>query len=135
MQLTARRIAPIVVALALLYWGLLFTATHLPGGNSLRLFPGIDKVLHATAYGMLAILLLLAISIRVRVGLLATLSVIAICATYGILDELSQQFVPRRTADFYDWIADVTGSLIGCGLFFAARAVWAMLRSPKTVPN
>lgn len=127
-------IATIAALAVLIYWGVLFLGTHLPGGSQLP-FTWFDKVQHASAFAMLALLLLTAISLRVRAGWIAALTVIGICAVYGLVDELSQQLVPRRTCDFYDWVADVTGSLIGCGIFFAARAAWAMLRathSPTT---
>jgi len=42
----------------------------------------------------------------------------AIVAGYGILDELHQHFVPGRTPDIYDALADAVGGLIACVAMF-----------------
>ncbi len=42
----------------------------------------------------------------------------AIVVGYGILDELHQHFVPGRTPDIYDALADATGGLISLVVMF-----------------
>jgi len=37
-------------------------------------------------------------------------------ALYGITDEWHQMYVPGRTPDLADWIADVVGVLLGYGV-------------------
>jgi VanZ family protein len=41
----------------------------------------------------------------------------AVVGIYGVFDELTQGFVPRRTPDLKDWIADAIGAAIGLSLF------------------
>lgn len=40
---------------------------------------------------------------------------------YGAVDELTQALVPGRVADYYDWFADVVGSMTGVLLFWATE--------------
>lgn len=44
------------------------------------------------------------------------LLVILLGALYGATDELHQVFVAGRTPDPIDWLADITGLLLGYGL-------------------
>jgi VanZ family protein len=67
---------------------------------------GIDKVEHFTAYGILAVLCALACEasgIHPWWGLVIAL-------LYGISDELHQAFVPGRSCDVFDWMADSAGA-------------------------
>ena len=41
----------------------------------------------------------------------ATFTVI-IASIYGMFDEIHQMFVPGRSAEFLDWLADFGGSLV-----------------------
>jgi VanZ family protein len=45
-------------------------------------------------------------------------------AVYGALDEFHQYFVPGRSVEFFDWLADVSGALLFVLLFL----VWARVR-------
>jgi VanZ family protein len=69
-----------------------------------------DKVMHAIEYGILAALLLRATR-RAPVSLLSA-------ALYGVSDEVHQYFVPGRSASPFDWLADLTGAGIVCGLWY-----------------
>jgi VanZ family protein len=77
-----------------------------------------DKTGHLTAYAGLAILSLRAVAgglpsrVAGRVALLA----LAIAGGYGAFDEIHQMFVPGRSADLFDWYADVSGAVIGIGV-------------------
>lgn len=42
-----------------------------------------------------------------------------VAAAWGLGDELHQAFVPRRSAELLDWVADALGSMAGAGLRFA----------------
>ena len=66
-----------------------------------------DKVLHGTAYAGYA--LLLALGWRHSAG--AALKVLGAIALMGLLDELHQIPLAFRTADIWDWVADV---IAGC---------------------
>jgi VanZ family protein len=52
-----------------------------------------------------------------RITLRGALLAMLITAGYGASDELHQWFVPGRTADVFDWLADATGgtiAVVGC---------------------
>ncbi|MCB9247515.1 MAG: VanZ family protein [Ignavibacteriales bacterium] len=36
-----------------------------------------------------------------------------ICTAYGLIDEIHQIFVPNRSAEFLDWVADLSGAILG----------------------
>ena len=95
-----------------------FVVTHIP-----RLAVGtpdspIDKLVHASGYGVLAALLLLARWWRPVWPALAAL------AAWAALDEVTQA-IPGlgRSADVEDWLADVTGMAIAAAFFVAAAPV------------
>ena len=90
------------------------------------LFPHADKLLHAAAYGALAILASwgtvarpgahprqvfrrLQPRLRQRYGV-GMRSAFLLSLGYGIVDECHQAFVPGRSASFADWLADGLGA-------------------------
>ncbi len=118
-----------VVATALVvYWISLFYGTHMPLPPGL--LPGhSDKVIHFTSYAGLAALLM---SLRATRGIYPWSSVLArgfILAVYGVFDELTQLFV-NRSADFYDWCADLVGST--AGLASVTFVLWCLRRSDRS---
>ncbi|MCI0340277.1 MAG: VanZ family protein [Planctomycetales bacterium] len=86
------------------------------------LFPHADKLVHVGEYGVLSVLLSVALAssspgasargIASAAALLASL--------YGASDEWHQSFVPGRVATVGDWIADT----VGAALAAAAVALW-----------
>ena len=103
--------------LALAWMAVLFYLSHQPSLDAPMLFPGQDKLFHALAYGVLGFLLLgsrapatdgfPALQIR---------SSILIASLYGISDEFHQYFIPGRSADAWDWVADTLGAVIAVSL-------------------
>lgn len=84
-----------------------------PLGVNLGLFPLMDKLVHAGAYGTLATLLLFSQrpgSEGFNHRQIATACLLAIA--YGISDEWHQSFVPSRTADGGDVLADAIGACL-----------------------
>lgn len=87
---------------------------------------GSDKVLHGWEYGLLGLLCYRAF--RRAAGPWAAaraLGLAVVSATlYGLSDELHQAFVPERTADLFDLLADGIGAAAGaCGLcWFEGRS-------------
>jgi VanZ family protein len=98
-----------------LYWIILFTATTLPGQDLPNL--GIsDKIEHFSAFFVLAILLNLALIYQRRSYVLfknASIATIIITLSYGVIDEIHQLFIPGRSADIRDWLADSSGVILG----------------------
>jgi VanZ family protein len=74
-----------------------------------------DKDGHALLYAGLAVLVLRAASGARWDGLTlgTATAAVAFAAVYGITDEFHQWFVPGRTADVYDWVADCVGAVAG----------------------
>jgi len=77
--------------------------------------PYLDKLVHATYYGVMAILL--ERSFGGRLPVLA----IAIAIAVGAADEIHQMSVPTRDASVFDWMADVIGAVLLTLLWRAAR--------------
>ena len=70
-----------------------------------------DKILHVSAYSTFGISLILFLFANFKNFKLFKYAYItlAIGAFYGITDEFHQLFIPTRTSDIYDWMADVIG--------------------------
>lgn len=100
----------------ILYWLLIFIGTSLPSDELSTMIEIGDKLKHFLAYFILAILLGLNLHFQDKwksVSINYLIFTFIICTTYGVLDELHQMLVPNRSAEFYDWIADLLGSSIG----------------------
>lgn len=84
------------------------------------MYPGEDKVIHALLFGILALWLLRALAggSGLPFGRAAAFA-FALASLYGAMDELHQHFVPPRTMDALDWLADTAGAAVA---FLAARA-------------
>ncbi len=105
-----------VLVVAFLYWGLIFLLTHIPNPPKAHI-PGLDKLQHAGAYGVLG-LLLSALVWRLTLSMRKTFFIVmGMVAAYGAVDELTQMLVPNRSADIKDWIADIVGGLLGIAAF------------------
>ena len=85
---------------------------------------------HFIAYAGLAVVTLRATSRGFReTSWHAVLTAVTICWLYGASDEYHQSFVPGRTVDVLDWVADALGSIMGAG----AMTAWSIIgRRPGT---
>jgi VanZ family protein len=105
--------------LAVAAWVLVIeTLTSWPSPPSFGAPHGSDKVVHFTMYAALGFLALRAAwvggsSLRWR-----RLLVVAACVSlWGALDEWHQQFIPSRSMELGDWIADSIGAIAGVTMF------------------
>lgn len=76
--------------------------------------PNFDKFLHMVEYGVLSYLVIRALAgseVRLPRDKLIILAVI-FATLYGVSDEIHQIFVPYRTADIFDALADFVGASI-----------------------
>ena len=101
----------LVLALAWMTW--IFYLSNQPTLDIPSLFDNQDKAMHFVAYGVLGIFVLGAMPLqltgyRSAQVWLAT----SIASLYGISDEFHQSFVPGRTPDVVDWLADTSGALL-----------------------
>ena len=104
----------------LLYCLLIFIQSSRPTPDITPHWPYVDKVLHFTAYALLGALFLRAFKttrIKHQLKLILALSVL-FSSLYGISDEIHQSFVPYRTADAIDALADIIGSIIGVYIYY-----------------
>ena len=91
----------------------------LPGGVD-------DGVAHALQYAVLAALLLRGLAgarwrgVKVRAAALAVL----LATLYGVTDEAHQWFVPGRTAEVTDLVADALGAAVAAGVICG----WSIVR-------
>lgn len=99
-----------------------------------------DTLLHFAEYAGLAVLFSRALAGEgLHLGR-ACLHAVLLTIVYGAIDEYHQWFVPMRTADLRDWIADAGGAAAGALGFASARCAfgmgrdWCRARLLKTSP-
>ncbi len=102
-----------------IYTLLLVVATHLPKAGGVIRYPGADKLLHFTAYGLQAALAagVAATAGRLQGGI--ALLLFGGLAAFGAVDELTQPWFSRQ-AEVADWCADC----LGVGVGIAMVMVW-----------
>jgi VanZ family protein len=115
--------------LALLWALFIFVLSSIPG----RSFPQVsilryDKVLHAIVYAVFGGICFFALHITLP-RTTAVLIAATLAIAYGLTDEFHQLFVPGRSADLYDVVADGVGGLLGASA--AAVAAVARRASPS----
>jgi VanZ family protein len=97
------------------YWIFLFTLTSLPS-QSIPAVGVNDKVEHLLAYFGLSFLLYLALLVQKKSIVLkdnALLFTLLFVFMYGIFDEVHQLMVPGRSCELLDFLADMSGGVIG----------------------
>jgi len=80
-----------------------------------------DKGLHTVEYGVLGLLVCRAVLGEGLTGMKAVLIAIVVASAYGASDEWHQAYVPLRSSDVRDWLADTTGSILGAGAWSLRR--------------
>ncbi len=113
----------VLLGVLIVYWIALFIGTHLPPKDVPDLGPNhLDKVVHFLAYAGLAFLLSTWLFTCNWSTARTAAVVLTILVTYAVADELLQIGV-GRTADFWDWVADVLGSGLGLGVATVGNAI------------
>jgi VanZ family protein len=104
---------------AIIFW--LSSRSVVQDVSLLPLWLQIDKVQHGIAYAGLSALCLRALADGRWSGvtLSRALAAIAVASVYGLSDEWHQSFVPERTAEAADLLADAAGATI------SATTLWA----------
>lgn len=120
------------IAWAALIW--FMSSQSKPPTPPIALFAHADKVVHAGIWFVLGGLLARALSqpstpapIRAAWGPIAWL----LAVSWGVIDEIHQSFVPLRTPDAFDVLADATGALLAV---IAWRA-WLRRRTSAAEPE
>lgn len=111
---------------------LIFIQSSQPFPDLVPAFQYIDKLLHFAAWTLLGFLFFRAYRghspFSNRMDLLIWVSFLS-AALYGVSDEIHQHFVPSRTGDIFDVMADVAGSL--CGALGGAGLPGIILRTTE----
>lgn len=110
-----RRWAPSAVWVACILFLTSVPARTLP---TVSPFAGADKVVHASMYGILGVLVGRAMLQRGAMRIVMPLAAIALLAAG---DEWHQLWIPGRSADVLDWTADVAGAALGLTYSYMAR--------------
>jgi len=103
----------------IIYCILIFLQSSFPFIESVPELPYTDKLVHFFAYAVLGALFLRAyrtLQIRNNLKLLIILSMLS-SSLYGISDEIHQYFVPSRSAEGMDIVADILGSVFGVFIY------------------
>jgi len=115
------------LVLALGWAGVIFYLSSQPGIDTPLLFPGQDKLFHLIAFGLLGFLLMGSMkTTRSGYRTMHVWIVVGLVALYGVLDEFHQYFVPGRSVEFNDALADAAGGLLGA---------WSMYYFVKILAN
>lgn len=100
--------------LALLWMATIYYLSSHPMPDINLGFSAQDKLVHLLAYALLAILMLGAMPWRAGGYTLRQVALAALLAAlYGLSDEWHQSFVPGRSSDALDVLADGIGALLG----------------------
>lgn len=112
--MTARRWLP-----PTLWAAFTLVLTSIPGAD-IPVVPlhDVDKVVHLVLYGTLGFLAVRAVTPPRRPTRAAILVLVAI-ACFAALDEIHQRFIPGRSMELFDWVADTLGAAAGGGLALA----------------
>jgi VanZ family protein len=106
----------------LLWLGAILTATSIPGSKIPDLgIPFIDKFVHFGMYAVLGFLVTRAVDGPTRAMVVRSIVIgFIICSAIGAADEWHQTYMPSRSTDPADWLADSAGGLVGA-LTWATR--------------
>ncbi len=95
------------------YLGLIFYLSSLSQlATEITLFSGADKLIHLGEYAFLSWLLSRALRSASPFSREAALIAIVFASLYGISDEFHQAFVPGRSAELLDVVADCGGAVL-----------------------
>ncbi len=99
-----------------LYCAAIFILSSIPGNDLPKV--GLefnDKIIHLIVYAVLFVLFFYSLKNQtknIRLQKFALEFSLLFTALYGLSDEIHQYFVPNRTCEFYDWVADFSGGFI-----------------------
>ncbi len=109
-----------ILVLWIIYSAVIFVISALPSTAVKSNIPHFDKLLHAGAFVVFALLGYVSISSERPEGTKWAMVLIT-AAVYGAAIETIQYFVPGRESSFYDWLADIFGAVLGLLLANLAR--------------
>jgi VanZ family protein len=102
---------PFIAWLLIIFIQSSFSAIELPKVEWIS----TDKIVHMGVYGLLTFLCYISLIHLSNPGILIKSPLLwsaIVSAFYGATDELHQYFVPNRSCEMQDWLADVLGVII-----------------------
>ena len=116
----------------IVFWCILFTLTHIPGGRLPKIpFVIRDLLLHFFAFLILTILYMSAFPPRNKSLPQYLFPMFSILVVYAGLDELLQIPVPGRDGSLHDFLADVCGVISAMIAVTGFRWVFLATRNSK----
>ncbi len=109
----------LIIYCALIYWESSQAKAPVPDFG----FQWQDKVYHLCGYALFAALCYWAFASLDRTAKRAGALCVLTTALYGASDELHQFFVPGRSSEIGDWLADVCGALLVVSLVYLRTRV------------
>lgn len=111
--------------LAVIYMGLIFISSSIPGEALPETVGYVDKLLHLIQFGILSWILGKAFRTSNNKFFIKRAAILSIIITifYGIIDEIHQSFVPSRDPEYGDVVFDGIGAILAQGLFLIKRKV------------
>jgi VanZ family protein len=113
------------------YLALIFYLSSLPDPLPALTERVWDKALHFVEYGGLAALVAAALLASGAAARRAALLAVALASAYGATDEVHQAFVPNRSSDVRDWVADTVGAALGAAAAAVARSAALRVRGAR----
>jgi VanZ family protein len=103
--------------------GFILVLTSLPGSAVPTIgITNFDKAVHFSLYAIEAVLTLRALRAAGRRDWATVALLIVALSAMGAADEWHQQFIPGRSQDRYDWMADTLGAAVGALIAAGALA-------------
>ncbi|MEN8261301.1 MAG: VanZ family protein [Pseudomonadota bacterium] len=120
---------------ALIYW-----LSDQPSIDMPSLFAYQDKVHHAGAYALMAILAWRFFRHLISDPFSIASIALVFSSVFGLTDELHQALIPFRAADWLDWFADTIGAGVStmAGYYIIRRPIAAQqtqTTAPRSLPN
>jgi len=98
---------------AFAWMGIIFILSSIPGNYfPEQPFDLFDKLVHACLFGILTYLIYRGFQYQDKSAFFKNFSIaiaFLICVIYGIIDELHQEYIPGRSPDITDALADILG--------------------------
>jgi VanZ family protein len=117
-MLLTRHLVPAGIWLLILTYCSLTVPPSLPDFNLLRL----DKFIHFGIYGLLCLLILGGLQMSgKRLDVATIIKSVCAAATWGILLEVCQAFLPYRTYELDDMVANTMGSALAPPFYWLMR--------------
>ncbi|MFI5252476.1 MAG: VanZ family protein [Bacteroidota bacterium] len=112
---------------AILWALLIFIGSSIPASKLPKIPPYVsDKLIHTVLYCIFGLLFYLALEPKKapeNFQWKRLMLMLLVVMVYGGIDEFHQHFVPGRTMDMYDFIADTVGGLIA--VLFIVKSYWS----------